>query len=200
MSEKRKFPADAAIKVAKELVDELRPFTVETPEAMKPHWPHSHLFAVAGSLRRRKPVVGDIELLFVPKTEKRNQDFFEEKEFDLFWERLTQMIDAGRLARRLNVAGVATWGPLNKHGIHVASGIPVDFFATTVENFFVSLVIRTGSKETNLKLTTGANAQMATLNAYGSGVTWADGTSTAAISEQHVFEMCRVPYLDPWKR
>lgn len=61
-------------------------------------------------------------------------------------------------------------------------------------------MIRTGSKDTNLRLTTGAQRRGATLNAYGMGVTWSDGTTTPATSEQHVFEMCGIPYLEPCKR
>ena len=39
------------------------------------------------------------------------------------------------------------WGTLNKLAVHVGSGIPVDPFATTVERWFVSRVVRIGSKE-----------------------------------------------------
>jgi DNA polymerase/3'-5' exonuclease PolX len=67
-------------------------------------------------------------------------------------------------------------------------------------NWWVALVIRTGSKDTNLALTTGANRKNATLMAYGAGVKWSDGTVTAATSEQHVFEMCGVPYKEPKDR
>jgi hypothetical protein len=51
---------------------------------------------------------------------------------------------------------------------------------TTRENWFVSLVIRTGSKDTNLLLTTGAQKLGRKLNAYGCGVTGPDGTIIAA--------------------
>ena len=200
MSDKKKYLAADAIKIAKELVEELRPFTIETPEAMKPHWPHSHLLAVAGSLRRRKSEVGDIEILYVPQVVAEMLDMFTVSQIDSLHKRADQLLASKVLAQRPNVKGAFTWGPKNKLAIHVASGIPVDLFATTADNWWVSLVIRTGSKETNLKLTMGAQKQGARLNAYGSGVTWSDGTTTPATSEEHVFEMCGVPFLPPHKR
>lgn len=200
MSDKPKHPYAKAVQVAKEIVDILKPFTLETPEAMKAEWPHPNLLVVAGSLRRRKPEVGDIEIVYVTRQAERKADFFATESVNLVDEVTSQMLKDGRLAKRPSVTGVFTWGPLNKLGIHVASGIPIDLFATSLENWWVSLVIRTGSKESNLRLTTGANNQDATLNAYGSGITWSDGTRTDAVSERHVFELCKVPYLDPWKR
>lgn len=79
------------------------------------------------------------------------------------------------------------------------------------ENWWVSLVVRTGSKETNLRLTTGAQRLGRTLHAYGSGVTinraqtiggeaHLPGSEIKATSEQAVFELCEVPYLEPEQR
>jgi hypothetical protein len=56
------------------------------------------------------------------------------------------------LTKRKNKNGVTTWGTLNKLATHATSGIGVDLFATTHDRWFVSLVVRTGSKETNLSL------------------------------------------------
>ena len=44
------------------------------------------------------------------------------------------------------------WGTLNKLAVHVGSDIAMDLFATTAERWFVSLVVRTGSKEMNTML------------------------------------------------
>lgn len=184
---------------------------------MKTKWPHAEALrvaeelqamispackriAIAGSLRRWKPEVGDIELLFVPILSERPDGLFDRRIVDVCSEVVEKLLADGVLAKRPNVNGHFTWGERNKLAIHVPSGIPVDLFGTTEANWFVSLVIRTGSKETNLRLTNGAIRRGATLNAYGSGVTWSDGTQTAATSEQHVFEMCGVLYLPPERR
>ncbi len=183
---KAKFPHAKALAVAKELQAMIAPACKR--------------IAIAGSLRRMKPEVGDVELLFVPILSERPDGLFESKIVDVCSEVVEKLLDDGVLAKRPNINGHFTWGERNKLAIHVASGIPVDLFGTSEENWWVSLVIRTGSKETNLDLTMGAQKQNARLNAYGCGVTWSDGTTTPAASEQHVFDLCGVPYKEPKDR
>lgn len=185
-SVKTKFPRATALPIAEELQAMIAPACTR--------------IAIAGSLRRGKAEVGDIEILYVPKLTERADGLFDRKIVDVAGEVIDGLAQRGLLAKRLNVRQQFTWGERNKLAIHVPSGIPVDLFGTSEENWWVSLVIRTGSKETNLRLTTGANRQNATLNAYGCGVTWSDGTITPATSERHVFELCRVPYLEPHER
>lgn len=183
---KTKFPHTKALAVAQDLQAMLAPACKR--------------IAIAGSLRRLKPEVGDIELLFIPILSERPDGLFDTKVVDVCSEVVEGLVKQGILALRPNVNGSFTWGERNKLAIHVASGIPVDLFGTSEENWWVSLVIRTGSKETNLALTTGANKQNASLMAYGNGVKWSDGTVTPATSEQHVFELCKVPYKEPAQR
>lgn len=190
---KTKWPGEVAAFHARTLMELLRPFCER--------------IEIAGSLRRQKAEVGDIELLMIPKFAPPRipgGDMFENPDVDKADEMINLWLADNFVAKRMTNAAPpprpAGWGPKNKLAIHTASLIPVDFFATTPENWWVSLVIRTGSKDTNLRLTTGAQARGATLNAYGSGVTWSDGTSTPATSEEHVFEMCCVPYLKPEDR
>lgn len=186
MSGKTKFPHATALAVAEEL------------QAMMA--PACKRIAIAGSLRRLKPEVGDIELLFVPILSDRPDGLFDRRIVDVASEVIDGLLADGVIAKRPNVNGHFTWGERNKLAVHVASGIPVDFFGTNEDNWFVSLVIRTGSKETNLALTTGANKQGASLMAYGCGVKWSDGTITRATSEEHVFELCGVDYKEPKER
>ncbi len=157
---------------------------------------------IAGSLRRKREEVNDIELLYVPKFTRitNPNDMFNTVEVDLASQFLDGLLKANLLAKRPNKNGVFAWGPKNKLGIHVPSGIAVDFFATDKEKWWVALVIRTGGKDTNLKLTTGAQRKGRSLNAYGYGVTNSDGSITAATSERHVFELCGVDYLEPEDR
>ena len=186
MSDKQKFPRAAALAIAGELVAELEPFCQR--------------IEIAGSIRRRKPEVGDIEILHVSRIEDRQVDMFSKAPVDVAAEKIDQMLAAGVIAKRANVRGHFTWGPQNKLAVHVASGIPVDFFSTSLERWWVALVIRTGSRETNLRLTTGALAQQRTLHAYGSGVTCQGGQTIDANSEEEVFQMCGVDFLPPHER
>lgn len=185
MSETR-YPRAAALAVAEELQARLAPAC--------------RRIAIVGSLRRGKPDVGDIELLYVPHLTERRDGLFDRVSVSVAAEVCEELLTSGVLAKRPNVNGHFTWGEANKLAVHMASGIPVDLFSTNEANWWVSLVIRTGGKVTNLQLTTGAQHRGATFHAYGSGVTWSDGSRTDATSEQHVFELCGVPYREPHER
>lgn len=186
--DKPRFPHRMALEVALELQALLAP--VCTPKLI-----------VAGSLRRRRALVGDIELLYVPLFEDRPVDMFAVAPFDLAAELIDGLTATGVLVKRPKSNGTFTWGPQNKLAVHVASGIPVDFFATSEECWPVALVIRTGGEVTNLKLTTGAQMLGRTLHAYGSGTTdLKSGRLTRANSEEDVFRLCGVPYQRPEER
>lgn len=187
MSEKTKWPKDKAMIVASELLYLLQPFCER--------------IVIAGSLRRGKALVGDIEFLFIPKYEEQPDGLFDKIKVDLAAEAIQDLLRRDVLAMRPNVNGGFSWGRENKLAFHRPSGIPVDLFSTTSEKWFVALVIRTGSKETNLRLTTGANYLNRTLNAYGVGVTdRKTGEIIPATSERHVFELAGVPYIEPHER
>lgn len=169
--------------------------------------------AIAGSLRRKKESVGDIEVLFVGNTATRSDkaDMFASVEVNLADEAIATLEKKGVLERRKNVNGIETYGPKNKLMRHVVSGIPVDFFSTMEPCWMVALVIRTGSKETNLKLTTGAIRLGRRLHAYGEGVSILEpqiidgvaynrGDVIKARNERDVFELCGVKYLEPEQR
>lgn len=186
---KTKFPRADALRVAEELCDQLK----DVCERL----------IVAGSLRRGAQEVGDVEILFIPIwVPSPTVDFFSPPKFESLAEnRISKLVADNILAHRQSVSNHdAGWGPKNKLAVHVTSGMPVDLFETTIENWWVSLVIRTGPKDFNLKLTTGAQRQGKTLNAYGSGVTDRHGIVTAATSEQHVCQLCGVPYAEPRER
>lgn len=196
MSDKTRYPRSAALRVAKELCDLLRPHVATWPD-------NTPCLIVAGSLRRRKAEVGDVEILFIPKlgAGAKSDLFSEAKPADLTELAIGQLLSSGVLAKRPNKEGNPTWGPKNKLAVHVASGIPVDLFATTEANWFVSLVIRTGGKDTNLILTHTARKLGFTLHAYGDGVSSLTGDAKIpATSERHVFQLCGVNYLEPWER
>jgi DNA polymerase/3'-5' exonuclease PolX len=175
-----------AYAVAQQLAEQLRP--------------HTEMLEIVGSLRRKRPAVSDIELLYIPRFERREEGLFDLVNVNMADERIDRWLAAGTLAKRPNIRGFTAWGEKNKLAVHIASGIPVDLFSTTLENWFTSLVIRTGSRETNLKLTTGAQRDGNQLNAYGQGITRADGEVVRAESERHVFQLCGVPYLEPIDR
>jgi DNA polymerase/3'-5' exonuclease PolX len=184
---KVKYHRALALEVAKELCDLLKPLTER--------------LIVAGSLRRRKQLVGDVEILFIPQMVSVPDGLFKQKyvsRVDALLEvlmRQPKIID-----QRRNVNGSVMWGEKNKLAVHVASGIPVDFFAATEANWFNYLVCRTGGAENNTLIASAAQAKGWKWNPYGAGFTDASGQTVAVTSEQDVFRYAGLPYHEPWER
>ncbi len=103
--------------------------------------PACHRLVVAGSIRRGRPDVGDIELVAVPRIETEPDGMFSVRATN----RLTGQIDA------LIGLGVLASHPTDpKRGerysklIHPGSGLQVDLFSATLDSFGLILLIRTG--------------------------------------------------------
>lgn len=186
--DKPKSPRDAALKVAQELCDVLKPVTDR--------------LIVAGSLRRRKLMVGDVEILFVPKVSSVQTGLFEtdRETVDHAAKELDRLLASGVIAKRRNVHGSEMWGAKNRLAVHVASGIPVDLFATTSPNWWNYLVCRTGNAKNNIVICNAAIARGWTWNPYGAGFTDAAGVIHPVASERDVFDMVGLSYLEPWER
>lgn len=186
---KKRFPRRDALAVAAELCRQLSPVTVDG------------YLKVCGSLRRGKAEVGDIEIVFVPRTAERPIDLLYSARVDLAADAISDLVSSGVLAQRPNVNGIYAWGPQNKLAIHVASGVPVDFFSTTAERWPVTCVIRTGPKELNLRLIQSAAKRGLRLHAYGQGFTdTRTGEEIIPKTEREVFEIAGVPYLEAEQR
>jgi DNA polymerase (family 10) len=145
---------------------------------------------VAGSIRRLKRDVGDIELLCIPRIEGG---------VDLLDKELGALTLQGILGLRFNKLGRRVYGPKNKLMVHKPSGIGVDIFSTTEENWWVSLVVRTGGKTTNQRISMAAIDKGLRFHAYGRGFSSPQG-EIVCNSEREVFEAVGLPYLPPEKR
>lgn len=103
---KPKFPRADAVAVAKELCGALKPWCER--------------LLVAGSLRRRRAEVGDVEIVYIPRkatVELPAEDLFDAprkvmcNQADTFIE---DILLGGTLRPRQNVKGATTWGEWNK--------------------------------------------------------------------------------------
>lgn len=190
---KPKFPRAAAIAVARGLVDALRPVCL-----------HDRLI-VAGSLRRRKDEVGDVELVYVPVIEQRkgpSGDFFAPEAYtphNLADEVIARLVDDGVLRPRKNALGHAMMGESNKLLRHVASGIPVDLFSIRAESWWNYVVCRTGGAQTNIRLAEEARRKGWRWSPYSPGFKRA-GRVHAVHSEEDVFRFVGLEYKHPWER
>lgn len=182
-----KFPREQAMEVAGEVVGRMDVLRV----------------CIAGSLRRMKKEVGDIEIVYIPKIETGpdRRDLFAHCEQNLTDNSIQRMMDAGILCMRLNVKNTPAWGAKNKLAIHLESDIPVDLFATTPTAWDNYLVCRTGSAELNRKICMEAQVRGWKWHPYGSGFS-NDKTGEEVLikSEQEVFEFVGMKYLEPHER
>jgi len=186
MPDKRKWPYEDAVPVARELCELLKPVT--------------RRLCVAGSLRRCSAYVGDIEIVFIPATEERQVDLFNVEAVDLAAYAIIRMLNQGILKKRFSVKGTTSWGPKNKLAVHVASGIPVDLFSATEANWWNYLVCRTGPAALNKRICTLAQKKGWKWNPYGEGFSGPGGQAVAVTSEEEVFEFVGLPFKRPADR
>jgi len=189
-AEKVKWPAEQAQAVADEIVARLLPFCER--------------IVVAGSLRRRKAEVGDVEILYIPRLATTKVDFFATATGKLVDDELNFMLSCRLLEKRLNKLGSEMWGSKNKLARH-ACGIPVDFFSATPENWWNYLVCRTGGAQSNVAVASAAQRKGWKWNPYGvgfsrGGALAGDSETHPVASEQEVFQFVGMPYREPWKR
>ena len=116
--------------------------------------PHCERIAAAGSIRRKRPQVKDIELLCASKVTS-TADLFGRAVTKWYFlnRRLDALVaDGSVLKKRADKSGRYSYGEQNKLLVHVPSGVPVDVFSASTENWGMSLVVRTGPKEFNVRM------------------------------------------------
>jgi len=129
---------------------------------------------VAGSIRRKKPQVNDIDLVLVP----RDRDALDH--------RLTQL-------GKLKMSGL-------KIGRVQMEEITLDVYYATPETWATLLLIRTGSKENNIRLCTVAKKKGWHLAASGDGLFNEKGERIAGDTEESIYEALGLLYQEPWER
>ena len=160
----RKWPRALALAVTRELLQVLTPLCERV--------------IVAGSLRRKKAEVGDIELLYIPRFVSWPNPaslFHEEIPTNVVDRALEIMLEQGSIEKRLNSEGHTMWGPANKYAVHTVTGVPIDFFATTRESWWNYLVCRTGGARSNTDIASAARERGWQWNPTGPGFTRLSG-------------------------
>jgi DNA polymerase/3'-5' exonuclease PolX len=205
---KPRFPRSEALAVVRELLPFLLPSCEPGGPDGKP-W-----LKVAGSLRRERVEVGDVEFVYVAAFgEVQDGLFF--RQGNLFDAALEGLLARGVLAKRRNSQGSEMWGESNKLALHVASGVPIDFFATKTGRFFNYLVCRTGGKDNNTQIAMAAQNRGLKWHPYHGGfevrncdlardllgdATLYTGKLIPARTEEDVYALAGLPFLPPNKR
>lgn len=184
VSGKVRWSRAAALEVARELCNRLKPV--------------SDRLVVAGSLRRKKGDVGDVEIIYIPRMEERQADLLSTEMVSLADEEIERMLADGTISKRPSKTGGTAWGAKNKLAVH-KSGMPVDLFRTTEEAWWNYLVCRTGPADSNTRICMAAQERGWKWNPYGAGFS-RNGETRAMESEEAVFAFVGLPYLAPEDR
>ena len=136
--------------------------------------PHCQRIEVAGSIRRRKEWVNDIDLVLVPS--------------DLW--NLHHVI--------MGLGSVKMSG--SKIMRVMVGDIQVDIYVAAPETWATLLLIRTGSAKNNIRLATLAKKRGWRLAASGDGLFNEKGERVAGDSEESIYRALDLPYQAPWER
>lgn len=143
-------------------------------EIVKRLSPYCKKITVAGSIRRRKPTVNDIDIVLVPS--------------DL-WNLTHEILGLG---------------PVRMSGMKIQrvnyNGTQIDIYLASPETWSTLLLIRTGSVENNIRLCTLAKKKGWHLAASGDGLFDQNGQRIAGDSEESIYQVLGLPYQEPWER
>jgi len=143
-------------------------------EVIKRLSPYCQRIEVAGSVRRKKPTVNDVDFVLIPS--------------DL-WNLQHEIMGLGQV----RISGMKIMRVM-------AGGTQVDLYFADEKTWATLLLIRTGSAENNIRLCTMAKKKGWHLAAGGGGLFDENGQRTAGDTEASIYEALGLPYQAPWER
>lgn len=150
-----------------------------------------HYAVIAGSIRRLRPVIHDIDIVFKPHAPPA-----EELEFRC---RLMPRVEVLKWGEKLaaikyrNVSIDLYFSASAPRGL--SENLPV-----VSDNFETLLLIRTGSVANNIRLATIAKRKGWKLHASGDGLFNEEGKRIAGDSERSIYNALGVSWQEPWER
>ncbi|MBA7657419.1 hypothetical protein ES703_65356 [subsurface metagenome] len=129
---------------------------------------------VAGSIRRQRPFVNDIDLVVIP---------YNRSGLDMALMRMGNYKMSGKKIARVEM-----------------DSIPLDIYFATPETFATLLLIRTGSAENNIRLARLAKRRGWRLAASGDGLFNEKDERIAGDTEESIFKALGLPYQRPERR
>jgi DNA polymerase/3'-5' exonuclease PolX len=154
-------------------------------------WPACERILIAGSLRRHKATIGDIEIVAMPKTEA---------EYNLFGEVVGEASLLEAMLSRLDMHFTKN-GPRYKQWT-LPDGTQVDLFIATPETWGCVATIRTGSMEFSKSLMTSRRhgGRCPSHLKFKEGRIWNGGTALDTPEEKDVFAALGIDWIDPvWR-
>lgn len=136
--------------------------------------PYCQRIEIAGSIRRRKPLVNDLDLVLIPKDP---------------WNLHGELMKLGQL----KVSG-------NKITRIIVGSVQVDIYIADEATWATLLLIRTGSKQNNIRLCSRAKDMGWHLAASGDGLFNEDGQRIAGDTEISIYNALGLRYQRPEER
>jgi len=168
----------------------------EVVEALRPG---CERIEVAGSVRRRKAEVKDLEVVYIARMVEVRVDLFTTRPGPA-----TEMVISRLVAEgfwRFD-EDVRRNGWKYKRMVHRASGLVVELFRAVEENWGLQLALRTGPAEFNHVLVshTWEGGVMSGGMEMRGGFLWKLGIRLASREEEEFFEQLGVPWWEPGER
>jgi len=166
---------------------------------------HCDRIEVVGSIRRKRPVIHDIDVVAQPIDRKVPRQSW----FGSVWEtihslhaEIDTLIVNGILEKRVKSDGKTVFGPTIM--MMEFKGVPLDLYVATTETWGGLLLVRTGSVEHNVVMTSRAKANGWILRGDGTGV-WNSREEGKGVrlddgTERGIFKVLGVPYREPPER
>ncbi|KKN59515.1 hypothetical protein LCGC14_0541290 [marine sediment metagenome] len=146
-------------------------------EVIKQLSPYCQKIEVAGSIRRQKEIVHDIDIILIASDA---------------WNLESVILDLARPLRP------GLQGDKLKRFTYY--GEQVDLYYATEGTWANLLLIRTGSKENNIRLCTLAKKKGWHLSAAGAGLFDESGSRVAGDTEESIYKSLNLPYQEPSER
>lgn len=167
--QEKRYPLEEARKIAEEVLEELRP--------------HCERIEIAGSIRRKKSTIGDIEIVAVPKPYST----------EIFEDGLAKVVNKWK-----KVKGDMVYGLCKYTQRVLPCGMKLDLFFATPQNFGSILAIRIGSADYSHKVLANGWCR----NGYKSegGILVRDGERYDVPEEKDLFRMAGIKWVPPEER
>jgi DNA polymerase/3'-5' exonuclease PolX len=158
---------------------------------------------IAGSVRRQKSEVGDVEHVVIPRIgEVPGENIFGAKErVNLLWHRIDQLVNAGKLTRHVYGAGSKVsnrWGEKYR-GVDFR-GFNHEIFCADASNWGCIYTIRTGSAEFSHQLVARMLRQGLYRQQGGHVIHVKSGERVKCPDERTFFRLCGAELIQPERR
>ena len=157
---------------------ELQKAKTVAEEVIKRLSPYCQRIEVAGSIRRQKPQVRDIDIVLIS-----SDPWNLEHEVNNLARPFTPKLSGDKL-KRFNYTG----------------GVQIDLYFADEHTWATLLLIRTGSKENNIRLASLAKKRGWHLSANGDGLFDEKEQRVAGDTEESIYEALELSYQEPWER